>query len=331
MTDAKPTDAPATTTKEPTAPPSAAPSQDAPAASVPPAEAAGATPAAEKPKPPPAAKDWAKIASEEKRIRAERAKLDAERRAISEAAKSRAAREELETKAKAGDAEAQDKLLAGYGITYDQLTRRALNRGKVDKGAAALEKLEKLEADLQKREEDAKRAAEESATQAQETELARQIDGFCGYVSKEAAAEYPLLSGEVEENRGYVEATIRHMVRVHAEAIAKGDLPPETPPLIAGDVAKRLEAHLLAETNRRMARLRPAPPTADPKTSTETSPRDEQGRAANADGPRRLTNGLSAERTTPAGSRPKAKTPFERDREERERIQRAANAFSPRR
>jgi hypothetical protein len=331
MNDAKQSapPAPPTTPTEPTAPPSAAPSQDAPAVSGPPTEAAGAAPAAP-PKPPPAAKDWAKLSSEEKRIRKEREKIETERRALAETAKARAARDELESKAKAGDWEAREKLLAEHGITYDEMTRRALNKGKSDKGETALRELEALKADMAKREADAKAKADDDAKAAHETELAHRIDGFCSYVSTEAAKTYPLLSGEIGANRGYVEATIRNMVTLHNRAIEAGELPAGTL-LIAEEAAKKFEDYLVAETNRRMALLRPAPPEADPKNSTTTSPREEPGRAAGTDGPRRLTNGISAERTTPAGPRPTPKTAYERDLEERERIKRAANAYSPRR
>jgi hypothetical protein len=334
MNDAKPTAAPAAaSTPTPPSAPSAA-SAAAPPVSAPPSETGGASdpaPAAAPEKPAPKADAWAKLSAEEKRVRKERAALEAERKAHADAVKARTAREELEAKAKAGDWEAREKLLAETGITYDELTRRALNKGKSDKGETALRELEQLKADLAKREADAKQAAEESAKQAAEAELASRIDGFCTYVSTEAASTYPLLSGEIEANRAYVDATIRNMVALHNKAIEAGEIPAGTL-LVAEEAAKKFEEYLVAETNRRMARLRPAPPPeADPKNSTTTSPREETGRAAGADGPRRLTNGLSAERTTPAGSRPTPKTAFERDAEERERIKRAANAYSPRR
>lgn len=320
----------ATPAAAPPEPPKATPSAakgKAPAEPPKPAEPAQEPPKAEE-KPKPKADDWAKLSAAEKRQRAERDKLDARAKELAAQEKALEAQREraaLIDRAKAGDWEAREKLLAETGVTYDELTKRKLSGGKVDKAETALERVERLEKELQERDAKAQRELEEGTVR-------HATETFVQHVTKEAAEQYPILAGEVVERPDWVQTVIREAIN---ESRRTGSS------ITYAEAAQRLEQHLRDETERRYARLRPAqpptpPPAAEeaPTTSTETRPRDQAGRFAGGGGPRRLTNEVSAERSSSALPRPeraRQMTQRERDIEERERLKRAAAALPSRR
>lgn len=330
-------DADATTPPPTTSAPPVAPVDASSASTLPPKEPAArggrgpttppaeATPSpADKPKP--KADEWAKLTHKEKLHRKEAEALAAERRAFAEERKGVEAQKEriaLIDKAKGGDWEARQALMKESGLTYDELTKRVLAGGKVDKGETALQRIERLEAALA--EKDAK-AQSDAAARAFKAD----VDNLTQHVSKETPEAYPILNGELEANRPWVESVVREMIDEAARTNRT---------LTVVECAGLIEGHLRAETDRRVARLRPAaeppPPPAEEATKHSddgTRPRDQTGRFAGGDGPRRLTNRDSAATAAPSTSTAPARrlTPRERDEQAREQLKRAAAAM-PRR
>jgi colicin import membrane protein len=302
------TTAPADTTAPTTAPPEAAKPIEAAA----PPEA----PPAEKP-----SEYWQKRSAEEKRARKEADRIAAERKAAAEERKAleaeRAAHAErvaLIDRAKAGDWEAREKLLAETGVTYDELTKRALNSRKGDSVAEkTAREVAELKAQLERERADAaKRAESETWSQT--------VGAFTHHVTKEAAAEYPVLAGEIEADPDLIDSTLRSMERIARES---------GQPITLRDAAVKMEQFFRQQAERRVARLRPAAPETAPQTS-ETKPRDQRGRFERGDGPRKLTNDLSAQRSSPPKGRNEPSRPLtmrERDEANRERLRRAASAM----
>lgn len=279
------------------------------------------TPKAEPEKP--KADHWAKLTHKEKQHKKASDELAAERRAFAEERKAIEAQKErlsLLDRAKAGDWDAQQQLMKEGGLSYDQLTKRMLAAGKVDKGETALAEVERLKAELAEQRANAAKEAEEAA-------FSDTVETFVRHVTQEAPADYPILAGEIEVDRPWVESVLREMLAVSRESGVR---------ITYAEAGGKLEAYLRTTTDRRVARLRPATPPMPPadeatKQSTETRPRDETGRFAGVDGPRRLTNRDSAERSTaPPLSSSRRLTAFERRQEEKETLRRAAAAM-PRR
>jgi hypothetical protein len=337
----EPTQTPPTPAAAPAVTPPAAPPE--PAKAPPPVAAKGKAPAeppkpAAEPtqeppkaeeKPKPKADDWAKLSAAEKRIRAEREKVETRAKELAEREKALESTRSLIEKAKGGDWEAREKLLAETGLTYDELTKRKLSGGKVDKAEEVAKELEKLKAEMAARETKAAQDFEENT-------IAQNLDACVTFATKEAATEHPILAGEIAENPDWVSTVMRSAI---AAIVKNGGRDERGNPMTVKDATARLETHLRTEAEKRIARLRPpqppAPPpaAAEPTTSNETRPRDQAGRFAGGDGPRRLNNGISAERSSaplPATDRARPRTQRERDQEERERLKRAAAAL-PRR
>lgn len=328
--DADATTPPPTTSAPATAPvaaPPAPPPSKEPAAkggrgpTTPPAAAAPAEPPKlEKPK----ADEWARLTAQEKRHRKEAETLAAERRAFAEERKGIESQKErlaLYDSAKAGDWTARQALMKETGLTYDELTKHVLAGGKVDKGETALQRVERLEAAIKERDE-------KDAASAQERGFRQDCENLTAYVTREKPDDHPILAGELETNRPWVEQVIKEMIDEAARTSRS---------LTVVECASLIEGHLRSETERRAARLRPAqpppPPAVEaPKQSDDgTRPRDQTGRFAGVDGPRRLTNRDSAASAAPTPpTSTKRMTPRERDAAERERLSRAAAAM-PRR
>lgn len=265
------------------------------------------------------AEQWAKHAAEEKRIRKERERLEGLSREINEKSKALADLDALKAKAKAGDPEAIDRLVSEFGVDYDALTRFQLRGRKVDPGEKTARELAELKASIEREKAEAQQRSEREAWDATTSD-------FRAHVLKEAPSDYPLLAGELEAEPDYIDSVLRSIEK-HARESGQ--------PTTIRDAAMRLERYFREQTERRAARLNKpaatevaAPP---PETSTDKArPRDQQtGRFAGGDGPRRLTNDLSAERSVPAKSREPGRklTMRERDEQERERIRRGANAM----
>jgi hypothetical protein len=308
------TTAPADTTA-----PAAAPAAPPPEAAKP-AEAAAPAEAAPPEKPAPRkADEWQRISAEEKRIRKERERVETERKAFAEERKAHQERVALIERAKAGDWEAREKLLAETGVTYDELTKRALNSRK---GDSVAEKTARELADLQAK-IDAKEKAEAAAMEAAVWKSS--VSDFYQHVAVEAKDKFPHLNVELETDGDFAtpEALETELRRQVAEAQKDGR------DISVGDAARALEDRYRRQYERRVARLRPATPPPAEQTST-TKPRDQRGRFERGDGPRKLTNDLSAERSSPPKGRNEPSRPLtmrERDEANRERLRRAASAM----
>lgn len=287
-----------------------------------PAAEATPPPAAEPPKPAKPAPDaWAKHAAEEKRLRKVAEKVEADRKALEVERKAVAELETLKASAKAGDPEAIDRLVREFGVDYDALTRYQLRGRKVDPQEKLAREVEALKAERQREREEAQQRAEAEAWEAT-------ASSFRAHVLKESPDDYPMLAGEIEAEPDYIDSVLRSIEK-HARESGQ--------PTTIRDAALKLERYFREQTERRAARLKPAAPmaaapAASPETSSDTKarPRDQQtGRFAGGDGPRRLTNDLSAERSAPPKGRDPSRplTQRERDIEERERLRRAANAL----
>jgi uncharacterized cupin superfamily protein len=279
--------------------------------------------AAEPPKAPaqqPGADKFAQLSATEKRLRKEADKVAADRKALEAERQAHADRLALIERAKAGDWEAREKLLEETGVKYDDLTKRILTKGKGQVSEAqerTAREVAELKAKLEAKEKAEQEAAEKAGWAATVSEFKKTVT---------SGDAYPLLAGEIEAEPDYIESVLRSLDKAARES---GE------PITLAEAASRLERYFREQTERRSKRLGKTSEGLVSSTQTSTpptSPRDQRGRfqPSSGDGPRTLTNGLSAERSSaPKGSSaPRSKmTQRERDLEERERIRRAANAF----
>lgn len=274
---------------------------------------------------PPRSEDWNRVRAAE--ARATKVREESEKRAREAEAKAKAAEEKASSlearaalidKAKAGDWEAREALLKEGGVTYDELTKRAL-AGKANPTAKLAAEIAELKASLAKRDEEATKAANESAK-------ASMVSAFFHQATKVEPDKYPLLAGEIADAPAELERVLRDW---HVALEKRGES------LSMAEACERYESYLLDQTKRRAARMRPATTgeanvgTPDPKNS-EQRPRDESGRFAGGNGPARLTNGDSAERSSAPQLKPKGSSPKtlrEKQAEENERLRRAAAAM----
>jgi hypothetical protein len=280
---------------------------------------ASPNPAAEAPKAPGADK-FAQLSATEKRLRKEADALAEKRKAFDAERSAHAERLALIEKAKAGDWEARERLLEETGVKYDDLTKRILTKGRgavTEAQEKTARELAELRARLEAKEKAEAEAAEKAAWGGVIADFKRTVT---------ASDAYPLLAGEIEAEPDYIESVLRSLDKAARES---GE------PITLAEAASRLERYFREQTERRSKRLGKTSEGLVSSTQTSTpptSPRDQRGRfqPSSGDGPRTLTNGLSAERSSaPKGSSaPRSKmTQRERDLEERERIRRAANAF----
>lgn len=287
----------------------------APAAAAEPAVApAAAAPEAEPAKPAkPKADEWTRISAAEKQARAKAAQVEADRKAFEaekQAHAARLARADLLDRAKAGDWEAREQLFAETGVSYDEWTKRTLTAKRDTPADKAMREVAQLREQLEREKAEAAKQAEASA-------WASTVDGFKHHVTKEKPEDFPLLAGEVDAEPEYIESVLRSIAKLE-------------PTITIRDAALKLERYFKEQTDRRAARLRPVAATPPTPTSDTTKPRDQRGRFERGDGPRKLTNDLSAERSTPPKGRDAKSGPLsmkEKDELAREAMRRAANAL----
>lgn len=280
-----------------------------------PAAAAPEAPAAEPAKlAKPKADEWTRLSAAEKQARAKAAQVEADRKAFEaekQAHAAKLARADLIDRAKAGDWEAREQLFNETGVSYDEWTKRTLTAKRDTPADKAMREVAELKAQLE-------REKAEAAKQAEAASWASTVEGFKHHVTKEKPEDFPLLSGEVEADPELIESTLKSMARLE-------------PTITLRDAALKLERYFKDQTDRRAARLRPnTAPSAPAATSDTTKPRDQRGRFERGDGPRKLTNDLSAERSTPPKGRDAKSGPLsmkERDELAREAMRRAANAL----
>lgn len=260
------------------------------------------------------AKLLARIKATEQRTRAQVKAAEAKSREAEETLRSVAADRELQARAKAGDWKAREALLEANGISYDDLTRWKLTGGRVDPAEEVKRELSELKTQLSERE----KAAQESALKSAWDE---RLSTFAS-VAQDPSSAAPLVAGELEDDPSFVHETVKAMVE-------------QNPQMTYLQAVQAFESYLRQQTERRYGRIKPAidsQTTAqnnapDKTTATATRPRDSAGQKGTGDGPRRLTNASTSERSklaTPSTPR----NAVEREQQEKDRIRRAIDAMS---
>lgn len=296
-------DQPAAATPAPAAPAAPAAPPTAPPAEAAKPGAAPPPPPAEKPaEKDPAASAFARLAASERALKAERAKLEEERKAfLAERTKTAAGVDSLKAKVQAGDYDAVAKEL---GLSYKEWSKRLIEQGSKKPSAPEPVDVAKV-VDERVREIVAQQQAE------QESRMWGAAWTAFGELVTPEASGYDLLRAEIGDNPELVEQTLKEMARLDPRLDLKG-------------AAERYEAHLLDQLKRRSqigkvkALFAPEPVT-PAKKEEKQAPREGTGSAV-SDAPRSptLTNSLAA---TPASGRdqtPRPDSPVSRVRAKRE-------------
>jgi hypothetical protein len=260
------------------------------------------------------AKLLARIRATEQRTRSQAKAAEAKAREAEETLRSVAADRELQARAKAGDWKAREALLEAHGISYDDLTRWKLTGGRTDPAEEVKRELSELKTQLSEREKQAQEAALKSAWE-------ERLSTFAS-VAQDPSSAAPLVAGELQDDPAFVHETVKAMVEQNAQ-------------MTYLQAVQAFEAYLRQQTERRYGRIKPAidsapaeaNTTAADKTTSGKRPRDSAGQRSTGDGPRRLTNASSSERSklsTPSNPR----NAVEREQQEKERIRRAIDAMS---
>jgi len=259
------------------------------------------------------AKLLARIRATEQRTRSQAKAAEAKSREAEETLRSVAADRELQARAKAGDWKAREALLEAHGISYDDLTRWKLTGGRTDPAEEVKRELGELKAQLSEREKQAQESALRSAWD-------ERLSTFAS-VAQDPSSAAPLVAGELQDDPAFVHETVKAMVE-------------QNPQMTYLQAVQAFESYLRQQTERRYGRIKPVDSataelntTAADKTTSGKRPRDSAGQRSTGDGPRRLTNASSSERSKlSAPSTPR--NAVEREQQEKDRIRRAIDAMS---